>query len=123
MRAMHATAGNVGAMAARIAVTLAVLFAVPTFAAAPVAHADDASYLARLNASGVPIPGPDDVRLNTGRYVCGQLRMYTWTGTLRPGSNPEVVRQLTNVFLYSPAAAQTQIDAAQAELCPDTLRR
>lgn len=92
------------------------------FIAAPAAVADDASYLAKLNASGVPIPVPDDVRLDSGRYICGQLRMYGHTGTWRPGSPPEVVRQLVNTFFYSQEAAHVQIDAAQTELCPDTLR-
>jgi hypothetical protein len=32
------------------------------------------------------------------------------------------VRQLTNTFYYSPEAADVQIQAAQSELCPETLR-
>lgn len=79
--------------------------------AAP-AHADDASYLQKLNASGVDIPVPDNVRLTTGHYICGQLRVYT------PGY--DVRRVLTNTFLFSPEAAQAELDAAQSELCPDT---
>jgi hypothetical protein len=98
------------------ATVMAAVVAVP----AP-AHADDNSYLARLNESGVPIPVPDNVRLSSGRYMCAQLRMYSHTGTLRGGSQQELVRQLTNVFFYSPEAADVQIQAAQSELCPDTL--
>lgn len=107
-------------MTTRITAVLAALFAVPTFAAAPAVHADDASYLARLDASGVPIPVPDNVKLASGRYVCGQMRMRGISAPIQP---QELVRQLTNVFLYSPEAAQVQIDAAQSELCPETLGR
>jgi hypothetical protein len=78
------------------------------------AHADDASYLAKLNASGVSIPAPDNVRVTTGHYICGQLRVFT------PGY--DVRRSLVNTFYYSPEAAQAQLDAAQTELCPETLR-
>ena len=107
---------GIGAIAAAV-------LAAGALAAAPAAHADDAGYLARLNAAGVPIPGPDSVRLSTGRYVCAQLHMYNHTGTYRAGtSNGDLIRQLTNTFYFSPEAAQTEIDAAQAELCPDTLR-
>ena len=102
-----------GAMPAFVAAAraLAVLAFLGTICALPVAHADDAGYLARVNGSGVPIPVPDDVKLNSGRYICGELRYRA--------SDAEVVRQMTNVFFYSPAAAQVQIDAARAELCPD----
>ncbi len=107
----------------RIAAVVTTALAAGALAVAPAAHADDAGYLARLNASGVPIPVPDSVRLSSGRYVCAQLRMYNHTGTYRAGtSNGDLIRQLTNTFYFSPEAAQTEIDAAQAELCPDTLR-
>ena len=103
MGAMHAL--TTAARALVVSVFLAAL------CTAPVAHADDAGYLARVNASGVPIPVADNVKLNSGRYICGELRYRA--------SDAEVVRQMTNVFFYSPAAAQVQIDAARAELCPD----
>lgn len=80
-------------------------------AAAP-AHADDASYLQKLNDSGVDIPLSDNVRLTTGHYICGELRVYT------PGY--DVRRGLTNTFHFSPEVAETELEAAQSELCPDT---
>jgi hypothetical protein len=88
------------------ALALSVLMAVP-------AHADDASYLAKLNESGVPIPLPDKVRLSTGHYICGQLRVYT------PGY--DIRRLLTNTFYLDPEVADVELDAAQSELCPETL--
>lgn len=101
--------------AAAVAITVAVV------AAPAPARADDSSYLAKLNASGVDIPVPDNVRLSSGRYACAELRMYHHTGTFRGPSPAELVRQLTNTFYYSPEAADVQIQAAQTELCPDTL--
>lgn len=99
------------------------LFGALVLIAAPAAHADDAGYLGRLNASGVPIPLPDSTRLSSGHYVCAELRMYGHTGTYRAGTSPgDLVRQLTDTFFFSPAAADAVIQAAQAELCPDTLR-
>jgi hypothetical protein len=95
----------------RRSLTLAGVFAVSVAMAAP-AHADDASYLQMLNESGVSIPVPDNVRLSTGHYICGQLRVYT------PGY--DVRRALTNTFNFSPEAAQAELDAAQSELCPET---
>ncbi|MGH3564021.1 MAG: DUF732 domain-containing protein [Mycobacterium sp.] len=88
------------------ALTLSIALSVP-------AHADDASYLQKLNASGVPIPVSDDVRLSTGHYICGQIRVHT------PGY--DIRRLLADTFLFSPEAAQAELDAAQSELCPDTL--
>jgi hypothetical protein len=99
------------------------LLTVATLAAAPAAHADDASYLAKVNASPVAIPVADDVKVTSGHYICAQLRMYGHTGTYRSGISPgDLVRQLTNTFYYSPEAADVQIAAAQSELCPETLR-
>ncbi|NDJ88269.1 DUF732 domain-containing protein [Mycolicibacter kumamotonensis] len=112
MEVMHVTA--------RIA---APLLAAAALAAAPAAHADDASYLAKVNASPVPIPIADHVKVTSGHYICAQLRMYGHTGTYRAGISPgDLVRQLTNTFYYSPEAADVQITAAQSELCPETLR-
>lgn len=98
-------------MIRRSVVLFAAVFAVCTVAAGP-AHADDASYLQRLNASGVHIPVPDDIRLTTGHYICGQLRVYT------PGY--DVRRVLTNTFRLSPEVAEVELEAAQSELCPET---
>ncbi|MEB3022900.1 DUF732 domain-containing protein [[Mycobacterium] crassicus] len=100
------------------------LLAVATaLAGAPLAHSDDASYLARVNSAPVVIPVADQVKVTSGHYICAQLRMYGHTGTYRAGTSPgDLVRQLTNTFYYSPEAADVQIAAAQAELCPETLR-
>lgn len=99
------------------------LLAVAALTAAPAAHADDASYLAKVNAAPVAIPVNDHVKVTSGHYICAQLRMYGHTGTYRSGISPgDLVRQLTNTFYYSPEAADVQIAAAQTELCPETLR-
>lgn len=99
------------------------LLAAAALSAAPAAHADDASYLARVNAAPVAIPVTDHVKVTSGHYICAQLRMYGHTGTYRSGISPgDLVRQLTNTFYYSPEAADVQIQAAQAEICPETLR-
>ena len=97
--------------------------AVAALVAAPPAYADDARYLAKVNASGVAVPVTDHVKVTSGHYICAQLRMYGHTGTYRSGISPgDLVRQLTNTFYYSPEAADVQITAAQSELCPETLR-
>ncbi|MBS9532355.1 DUF732 domain-containing protein [Mycobacterium sp. M1] len=101
-----------------------IAMAIASLTVLPAAHADDASYLAKVDQSGVAVPVTDTVKLSSGRYVCALLRMYGQTGTYRSGtSSGDLVRQLTNTFYYSPEAADVQIDAAQTELCPDTLRR
>lgn len=107
-------------LTARIAASL---LAAAALATAPAAHADDASYLARVNAAPVAIPIADHVKVTSGHFVCAQLRMYGHTGTYRSGVSPgDLVRQLTNTFYYSPEAADVQIAAAQSEICPETLR-
>ena len=99
------------------------LLAVAALTVAPAAHADDASYLAKVNAAPVAIPVADRVKVTSGHYICAQLRMYGHTGTYRSGISPgDLVRQLTNTFYYSPEAADVQIAAAQSEICPETLR-
>ncbi|HEU0189807.1 MAG TPA: DUF732 domain-containing protein [Mycobacterium sp.] len=98
-------------IAAATMATMAAMATTPLFAAP--ASADDASYLAKLNQSGVPIPVSNQVRLSTGHYLCGRL------GISAP--KKDLVRELTHTFFYDPAAAQVQIDAAQSELCPQTL--
>ncbi|MGV0625963.1 DUF732 domain-containing protein [Mycolicibacter minnesotensis] len=109
-------------MHVRVRIT-ASLLAAAALAAAPAARADDAGYLARVNAAPVAIPVADDVKVTSGHYVCAQLRMYGHTGTYRSGISPgDLVRQLTSTFHYSPEAAEVQIQAAQAEICPETLR-
>lgn len=103
---------------------IAALLAAAALAAAPAAHADDASYLARVNASPVAIPVTDHVKVTSGHYICSQLRMYGHTGTYRAGTSPgDLVRQLTNTFYFSPEAADVEIEAAQSEICPETLGR
>ncbi|HEX7322765.1 MAG TPA: DUF732 domain-containing protein [Mycobacterium sp.] len=92
---------------------IAAAAAAATLMTAVPASADDSSYLAKLDQSGVPIPVSTQVRLSTGHYLCGRL------GISAP--KKDLVRELTHVFFYDPAAAQVQIDAAQSELCPQTL--
>lgn len=113
MEVMHVTA--------RVA---APLIALAALVAAPAAHADDASYLAKVNGAPVAIPVADHIKVTSGHYICAQLRMYGHTGTYRAGISPgDLVRQLTNTFYYSPEAADVQIAAAQSEICPETLGR
>lgn len=99
--------------------TLAVMFTIAFTLAAPPAHADEAGYLGRLAAAGVDIPGGDDTRIATGRYVCRLLQMYGHTGTFRSDVSPgDLVRQLMNTFYMSAESADATIQAARAELCP-----
>jgi hypothetical protein len=99
----------------RLALILSAAFFAGSVAMAGPARADDASYLAKLNASGVPIPVSDEVRLSSGHFLCGELRVAT------PGYSP--VQMLTNTFFFSREAAEAELDAAQTELCPDTQKR
>lgn len=70
------------------------------------AHADDASYLAALNTAGVPMIHGNQGAITGGHTICDQLR-----------SNGSVS---VPFGMMSPWRNQI-IDAAQHELCPDTL--
>ncbi|MFL0274298.1 DUF732 domain-containing protein [Mycobacterium sp. SMC-19] len=85
------------------------------------AYADDASYLAALDANGVFKSGPPNARLSAGHRFCSQLR---------GGSTPD---QVVNDYVRRPSFGgpsmvddltvnlRPVIDIAQHELCPDTL--
>ncbi|MGE2726592.1 DUF732 domain-containing protein [Mycolicibacterium pulveris] len=77
---------------------------------APVApaHADDESYLDKLRATGVVIPLPAGSLVQRGHVVCDFLHR---------GLRPE-----NEESRYFPTVGMPQlIQAAQSELCPDTL--
>lgn len=88
----------------------------------PTAHADDASYLAALDANGVFRSGPPNARLSAGHRFCSQLH------------NGETPKQIVATFPRRPSFGgpsmvddlqsnpRPVIDIAQRELCPDTLR-
>lgn len=82
------------------------IVAISLLVSAPVAHADDASYLAALNAAGVPMIHGDQGAIAGGNTICDQLRS---TGAVS-----------VSFGLMSAWRGQI-IDAAQRELCPDTL--
>ena len=85
------------------------------------AHADDASYIAALDANGVFRSGPPNARLSAGHRFCDQLRS---------GATPD---QIVATFPYRPSfggpsmvddlqtSLRPVINIAQHELCPDTL--
>lgn len=86
------------------------------------AHADDASYLAALDANGVFRSGPPNARLSAGHKFCNELRAGSTPDQVvsnyvrRPSfGGPSMVDDLTNNL-------RPVIDIAQHELCPDTLR-
>ncbi|CAJ1494685.1 DUF732 domain-containing protein [[Mycobacterium] kokjensenii] len=85
------------------------------------AHADDASYLAALDANGVFRSGPPNARLSAGHRFCNQLRSGATVDQVvdayvrRPSfGGPSMVDDLT-------VNLRPVIDIAQHELCPDTL--
>ena len=75
------------------------------------AHADNASYLQYLRDHGQTVlPWMEGSWLTTGQMVCSQLRA---------GQSPQqIYPQFT--FGSNPVIG---VEAAQRELCPDTLRR
>jgi len=85
---------------------VAVLIATAGLVLAGPAHADDTSYLERVG------PGPygAPAQLGLGRYVCDQLH----------GGTP--VEAVHGPTPWTPTSPEV-IDAAQHELCPDTLGR
>ncbi|HEU0189806.1 MAG TPA: DUF732 domain-containing protein [Mycobacterium sp.] len=101
-----------------VSTTLAALGAL---GAAP-AHADDASYLAALNANGVFRSGTPGARLSAGHKFCDELRAGATPAeveartapTLRTYGAPSMVDDLR-------VSLPQVITIAQYELCPDTL--
>lgn len=84
-------------------------------------HADDASYLAALDAYGVFRSGTPGARLSAGNKFCAELR---------GGANPDEItaRYRSLPTFGAPSmiddlrvSLRPVIDVAQHELCPDTL--
>ncbi|MEZ0385103.1 MULTISPECIES: DUF732 domain-containing protein [Mycobacteriaceae] len=87
----------------------------------PAAHADDASYIAALDANGVFRSGPPNARLSAGHRFCNQLRSGATVDQVvdayvrRPSfGGPSMVDDLT-------VNLRPVINIAQHELCPETL--
>ncbi|WP_136246027.1 DUF732 domain-containing protein [Mycobacterium intracellulare] len=99
-------------VAAKLAITVGVSAAVAAAIAfgAGRAHADDASYLADLQARGVPFLVPAQA-VHDGYRVCSDIRN---------GEPPQIVAQ--SFGIYYNAVGPTIVDIAQHDLCPDTLR-
>lgn len=77
---------------------------------APPVHADDQSYVRFLNDHGIGIGvNSPAIQLQAGRMVCDNLRA---------GADPRAGMNFLDRGLVSDAA----VDAAQHELCPDTIR-
>jgi hypothetical protein len=80
-----------------------------TLSGAPLACADDDSYVAALNTAGVPLLG------GPGKYVAGGYRV---CDELRHGESPAGAATQFGMYNgFGPAI----VSAAQHELCPDTL--
>lgn len=93
----------------RIIAAVAAIAATLVFA--PVAHADDQSYIDALRAAGLPIlPWNEGKVISIGYTMCMEMRN---------GASPEVAG--SQFGMYSGLFAQRYADAAQHELCPDTL--
>jgi hypothetical protein len=74
-----------------------------------VATADESSYLRYLDENGITYyDNAPSSRLAVGRVICDNLR---FSGNPRAGFN----------FVSDAMVSQALIDAAQHELCPDTL--
>ncbi|WP_104151105.1 DUF732 domain-containing protein [Mycobacterium intracellulare] len=101
-------------VAAKLAITVGVSAAVAVAAAiafgAGAARADDASYLADLQARGVPFLVPAQA-VHDGYRVCSDIRN---------GEPPQIVAQ--SFGIYYNAVGPTIVDIAQRNLCPDTLQ-
>jgi hypothetical protein len=77
--------------------------------AAP-AHADGDSYIRYLNDHGIFVPGINDaVRISRGSQVCTSLHN---------GMTPQQIIDANPIVYFD---LRGVIDAAQHELCPDTL--
>jgi hypothetical protein len=88
--------------------TLFALLGAAFLLVAPPAHADDASYLAALQAQGVPT-GPGFTPMTAGYNICMSLRA---------GMKPA---DAALNFGWMNAWGPVFVDAAQHNLCPDTL--
>ena len=89
---------------------LSAAIAAALMGAVPAAHADGDSYIRYLNDHGIFVPGINDaVRISRGAKVCTDLHN-GMTPQQEIDANPIVYFDLRGV-----------IDAAQHELCPDTL--
>jgi Protein of unknown function (DUF732) len=90
-----------------LAALAALASAVTVPVAAPLAHADTDSYIADLRAHNIPVlPGFEGQWIQFGNQTCTQLRQ----------GIPQ-----DQVLAGSPGTLKIAVNAAQHELCPDTL--
>ena len=90
---------------------LATVLTIPAvLAMAAPAHADGDSYIRYLNDHNIFVPGINDaVRISRGSQVCTSLRN---------GMTPQQIIDANPIVYFD---LRGVIDAAQHELCPDTL--
>jgi Protein of unknown function (DUF732) len=87
-----------------------VLMIAAALATAAPAHADGDSYIRYLNDHGTFVPGINDaVRISRGSQVCTSLHN---------GMTPQQIIDANPIVYFD---LRGVIDAAQHELCPDTL--
>src|SRR4051812_37372063 len=91
---------------------VAAALAVGALLSAPTVQADDQSYLDRLAANGVQPIGT----MTPGNLVAGGLQMCS---LMRSGMSPQDAANSLGVL--SGVLGVPAVDAAQHELCPDTL--
>jgi hypothetical protein len=91
---------------------VAAALAVSAFLSPPMAQADADSYLARLSANGVNPIGT----MTPGNLVAGGLQM---CNLMRSGMSPQDAAN--SLGILSGVLGVPAVDAAQHELCPDTL--
>lgn len=93
----------------RSAFIAAITVSIGAVVAAP-AHADGASYIQYLNDHNIFVPGINDaVRISRGSQVCVSLHN---------GMTPQQIIDANPIVYFD---LRGVIDAAQHELCPDTL--
>jgi hypothetical protein len=111
-------AGEVAQIMGKVTIGLVVaanVMAANVIALAPVAKADESSFLANLGQHGIFTVRDPAVLVNFGRGICDDLA----NGVSIPD---EVNRFQAKEFPTAPTTTQAQafVDAAHQELCPDT---
>jgi hypothetical protein len=95
-------------------IVAAALAAGMLFGTPSIAHADENSYIAVLSEHGVPMLAGPNRAILAGYQLCRQLR---------DGASPEIVASQYQFNWILAPYAPTVIDAAQHNLCPDTLSK
>lgn len=96
-------------MRIQLGLAAALLAASVLLPAAP-AHADGDSYIRYINEHGIFVPGINDaIRISRGSQVCTSLHN---------GMTPQQILDASPIVMFD---LRGVINAAQQELCPDTL--